>query len=146
MKALGIDFGEKRVGLAVSDADGRYAMPLKTLTRRSDRQVIEEIGSLVAEESVAWIVVGDPRKMDGSASSQSERTASFCKKLSSALGLPIETINESLTSHEASSRLRRSDLSARRRRELLDAVAAQILLQEALDRRHAETPTTQAGQ
>lgn len=139
VKALGIDFGEKRIGLAVSDAEGRYALAWRTLERRSDRQVIAELSELAAEESIEWLVIGDPRNLDGSSGSQSERVASFTKKLNDALGIPIETVNESLTSHEAAARLREANLPARRRRELLDSVAAQILLQEALDRRRSAT-------
>lgn len=137
MKAMGIDFGEKRVGLALSDADGRYAIPWKTLARQSDQQVIEELGALAAEESISLIVVGDPRKLDGSSGPQSKRVAAFSKKLAASLDLPLETVNESLTSHEALARLRDAGLTARQSRKQVDSLAAQILLQEALDRRHA---------
>ena len=140
MRALGIDFGEKRIGLAVSDAEGRYAIPWKTLTRRSDRQAIEELSALAKEESIELIVLGDPRNLDGSTGLQSERVEAFSRKLAAALDLPIETVNESLTSHEADSRLREAGLKARRRRERVDSLAAQILLQEALDRRRAAEP------
>ena len=140
MKALGIDFGEKRIGLAMSDAEGRYAIPYKTLTRRSDQQAIEELSALAEEESIELIVLGDPRNLDGSAGLQSERVAAFSRKLAAALDLPIETVNESLTSHEANSRLREAGLTARQRRERVDSLAAQILLQEALDRRRTPEP------
>ncbi|MCP4205029.1 MAG: Holliday junction resolvase RuvX [bacterium] len=140
MKALGIDFGEKRIGLAISDADGRFAMPWKTLARRNDQQAIEELGEIAAQESIDLIVAGDPRNLDGDAGPQSERVAAFLKKLSAALDLPIETVNESLTSREAHSRLRQAGLTARQRRERVDSLAAQILLQEALDRRRRADP------
>lgn len=141
MKALGIDFGEKRIGLAVSDAEGRYAIPWKTLPRRSDRQAIEDLRSLATEESIELLVIGDPRKLDGSAGEQSERVATFSRKLAAALRIPIETINESLTSHEAEERLRAAGLSDRKRRERVDSLAAQILLQEALDQKRRTQPT-----
>jgi putative Holliday junction resolvase len=140
MKALGIDFGEKRIGLAVSDAEGRYAIPWKTLTRSSDQQAIEALSALATEESIDLIVLGDPRNLDGTAGLQSERVAAFSRKLAAALDLPIETVNESLTSHEAHARLREAGLTARRRRERVDSLAAQILLQEALDRRRTAEP------
>jgi len=139
VKALGIDFGEKRIGLAVSDAAGRYALAWRTLERRSDQQAIAELAALAAEESIDWLVIGDPRNLDGSSGSQSERVAAFSRKLRDALQIPVEMVNESLTSHEAAARLREANLPARRRRELLDSMAAQILLQEALDRRSAAT-------
>lgn len=140
MKALGIDFGEKRIGLAVSDSEGHYAMPWKTLTRRNDQQAIEELRALAAEESIDLIVAGDPRNLDGSSGPQSARVAAFLKKLSAALELPIETVNESLTSREAHARLREAGLTERQRRGRVDSLAAQILLQEALDRRRVADP------
>lgn len=144
MKALGIDFGEKRIGLAVSDSDGRYAIPWKTLMRQSDQQAIEELGKLATEEAVDLVVIGDPRNLDGTAGPQSERVAAFAKKLTSALGLPLETVNESLTSHEANSRMRAAGLSGSKRKQHLDSLAAQILLQEALDRRRTEPTRSDA--
>ena len=140
MKALGIDFGEKRIGLAVSDTEGRYAIPWKTLTRHSDQQAIDELSALATEESIDLVVLGDPRNLDGSAGLQSERVAAFSRKLAAALALPIESVNESLTTHEAHSRLRDAGLTARQRRERVDCLAAQILLQEALDRRRTAKP------
>ena len=140
MKALGIDFGEKRIGLAVSDADCRYAIAWKTLARRNDQQAVEELGALVREEAIELIVAGDPRNLDGSAGPQSERVASFLTKLAAAVQLPIETVNESLTSREAHSRLREAGLTDRQRKQRVDALAAQILLQEALDRRRTADP------
>jgi len=135
VKALAIDFGEKRVGLAISDVEGRFAMPWKSLERRSDRQVIRELIALAKEESVELIVIGEPRRLDGAAGEQAQRVAGFSRKLASSIGLPIETVNESLTSREAEERLRAAGLNPRQRRQQIDSVAAQILLQEVLDRR-----------
>ncbi|MFQ5527141.1 MAG: Holliday junction resolvase RuvX [Thermoanaerobaculia bacterium] len=135
MKALAIDFGEKRVGLAISDLDGRYAMPLRTLERRSDVQVIQDLASLIEEESVELIVIGEPRNLNGSVGDQAKRVESFSRKLEKTVGVPIETVNESLTSREADARLRRAGYGPAQRRARVDAVAAQILLQEVLDRR-----------
>ena len=140
MRALGIDFGEKRIGLAISDAEGRYAIPWRTLVRHNDLQVIQELGVLAAEESIELIVAGDPRNLDGSIGPQSERVATFLKKLSAAVDLPIETVNESLTSREAHARLRAAGLTDRQRRVRVDSMAAQILLQEALDRNRMADP------
>lgn len=145
MKALGIDFGEKRIGLAVSDADGRFAIPWRTLTRRSDRQAIEELGKLATEESIDLIVIGDPRNLDGSVGPRAERVSAFAEKLTAALELPLETVNESLTSHEAEQRLRAAGLPRNRRRQRVDSLAAQILLQEALDRRRRTRDPGAAG-
>lgn len=135
MKALAIDFGERRVGLAISDVDGRLAIPWMTLERQSDNQIIEEVAALVEGESVELIVIGEPRGLDGSSSKQSRRVMSFAGKLGESIDLPIETVNESLTSREADARLREAGFGPQQRRARIDAVAAQILLQEVLDKR-----------
>jgi putative Holliday junction resolvase len=136
MKTLGIDFGERRIGLALSDPEGRLALPLRTLERTDDRRVIELIEAVVREEEVALLVVGEPRRpSDGGQTAASRRVRSFGEKLARATGLPVEWIDESHTSQEAESRLREAGVSAAQRARRIDAVAAQIVLQEALDRR-----------
>lgn len=135
MRVLGIDFGEKRVGLAISDADGRIATPLATIQRRSDEDAVTEIARIARQEEVTALVVGEPRGLDGHLGNATSRTGAFAAKLSLATGLPCEMVGETLTSVEAAARLREAGVSPRRRKELIDAVAAQIVLQEALDRR-----------
>ena len=136
MKTLGIDFGERRIGLALSDPEGRFALPLRTLERTDDRAAIERIRDIVIEEGVSRLVVGEPRRpVDGGETAAGRRVRSFGAKLARATGLPIEWIDESLTSHEAETRLREAGFARGRRALKLDALAAQIVLQEALDRR-----------
>lgn len=134
MRTLAIDFGERRIGLAISDARGRVAVPMDAIHRTSDRQALEELAALVAEESVERLVVGEPRRLDGSRGDAAERVGRFADKLAQATGLPIEMIDESLTSVEAAARM-----APRRKRRArdgrLDSIAAQILLQESLDLR-----------
>jgi len=136
MRALGIDFGERRIGLALSDPDGRLALPLRVLERTSDAAAVAAIAELAREQEVELLVVGEPRRVAGGAESETLRRArSFGEKLGAATGLPLEWIDESFTSAAAAERLREAGLDARRARGRIDAVAAQILLQEALDRR-----------
>ncbi len=135
MRFLGVDFGEKRVGLAVSDADASLATPLSTLTRRSDAQVIDELTRLVADEEIGAIVVGEPRGPGGSRGEAAERARSFARKLELATGLPVRLVDETLTSHAAAQRLGSRKRRGRREQGRLDAVAAQIILQQALDAR-----------
>ena len=135
MKTLAIDFGEKRVGIAISDADGRIAMPLTTLWRQSDAQIIAEIARITADEHVDDLVVGEPRRLDGSRGDAARRVASFARKLGGATGLPLTLLDESLTSREAERRLREAGVDPKSSPERVDAVAAQILLEEALSRR-----------
>jgi len=142
MRALGIDFGERRIGLALSDPEGRFALPHGVVERSSDRGAIAAIARLVVEEGVERLVVGEPRRpADGARGEAAERVRAFAAKLARATGLEIEWVDETLTSREAEERLRAAGGSRRARRDRLDAIAAQILLQEALDRRpEAERP------
>ena len=139
MRALGIDFGERRIGLALSDADGRLALPLRVLERASDAAAVAAIAEIAREHEVERLVVGEPRPFGERAGEPPGETArrarAFGEKLAAATGLPVEWVDEAFTSAAAAERLREAGLDARRARGKLDAVAAQILLQEALDRR-----------
>jgi putative Holliday junction resolvase len=132
MRSLGIDFGEKRIGLAISE--GALAVPLATLRRRDDGSAIAEIAGIARREGVGRLVVGEPRKLDGTRGPAAGRARRFAEKLAASTGLPLELVDEALTSVEAAERLRAAGIDPRRHPEKLDAVAAQILLQEALDR------------
>jgi len=134
MRALGIDFGEKRIGLAVSDPEGRFALPLGTVLRRNDRQAVRRIEEVAREHGVERLVLGEPVGVPGAADEFAERVRRFGRRLAETTGLPVELVDESLTSVEAAERLREAGVDPRREPERIDAVAAQILLQEALDR------------
>lgn len=142
LRALGIDFGERRIGLAISDPEGRLAVPLATLERRSDRSAVAQIAEIAAREGVERLVVGEPVGLDGRRGPAAERARAFAERLAERTGLPLTLIDEALTSVEATARLREAGGDPRGRRGRrqaaakgkIDAVAAQILLQEALDR------------
>jgi putative Holliday junction resolvase len=134
MRALGIDFGEKRIGLAVSDPEGRLAVPLTTLTRRNDRSALRQIAEIARQEGIGRLVLGEPLDLEGQSRPAAERVRRFGARLAEMTGLPLELVDESLTSAEAAGRLRRAGVATRRQPERIDAVAAQILLQEVLDR------------
>lgn len=133
MRSLGIDFGEKRIGLAISDPEGRLAVPLTTLVRRNDRSAIREIEEIARREGIGRLVLGEPIGLDGQRGEAAERVRRFGNRLAGITGLPVRLINESLTTVEAQERLRAAGIDPRREPERIDAVAAQILLQEALD-------------
>ena len=133
MKTLGVDFGERRIGLAISDAAGRWALPLTTLERRDDRSAIDRIAELARREEAERLVVGEPLRLDGSRGEAAARARSFADKLSRATGLPCTHVDEALTSRQASERLRQAGIDPRKHPERVDQIAAQILLQEALD-------------
>lgn len=134
MRALGIDFGERRIGVAISDPEGTYALPSETLARTDDRSALAAIAAIAVREGIAWIVVGEPLRADGSAGPPAVRARRFAARLGALSGLPVETLDETLTSREADERLREAGVPPARRRERRDALAAQLLLQEALDR------------
>lgn len=138
MRVLAIDFGERRVGLAVSDPEGRFALPLVTLARSSDLQVINEISAIVIEESIDLLVIGEPRRLDGSRGDAARRIASFAEKLQQRTELPYLLVDEALTSREAEERLRESGVDPRSHPERVDTMAAQILLEEVLARSAGE--------
>ncbi|MEA2559492.1 MAG: putative pre6S rRNA nuclease [Acidobacteriota bacterium] len=133
MRSLGIDFGERRIGLAISDPEGRLAVPLTTLERRNDRSAVREIAEIARREEVGRLVLGEPVGLDGQRGEAAERVRRFGNRLAGITGLPVRLINESLTTVEAQERLRAAGVDTRREPERIDAVAAQILLQEALD-------------
>jgi putative Holliday junction resolvase len=134
MRSLGIDFGEKRIGLAISDPDGRLAVPLATLERRNDRSALRQIAEIVRREGVERLILGEPKGLDGRGGENAERVRRFGARLAAMTGLPLERVDEALTSAEAASKLRQAGIGSRREPGRIDAVAAQILLQEVLDR------------
>lgn len=145
-RVLGIDFGEKRIGLAISDPGGRMALPLPTLVRRDDRSAMAAIAEIALREGVGRLVLGEPVRLDGSRGPAAERVRRFGRRLAARTGLPLGFVDESLTSVEAAARLRAAGIDPRRAPERIDAAAAQILLQEDLDRAAARDLKERSGQ
>ena len=135
MRILAIDFGERRIGVAISDASGTLPTPLVTLERRDDRSAVGALLEIIRDEGVEGLVVGEPRRLDGSRGDAARRAAGFAERLAAAADLPCELVDEALTSVEARERLRAAGVDVRRHPERVDAVAAQIILEEALARR-----------
>jgi putative Holliday junction resolvase len=133
-RLLAIDFGERRVGLALSDHDARFAVPYGTLRRTSDRDLLRRLRQIADEEQVDAVVLGEPRDPRGGEHPAKERIRRFAVALARTLERPVELVDESLTTVEAAARLREAGLDARRRPERLDALAAQVLLEEVLSR------------
>jgi putative holliday junction resolvase len=138
-RVLGIDIGTRRVGLAISDASGTLARPLTTLRVTSARdavdRVVREIARLADEDGgLAQIVVGIPKRLDGTASGENRRAEAFVAALGACTSVPIAREDERLTSREAESRLAERQRDWRARKLKLDAAAAAIILQDYLDR------------
>jgi putative Holliday junction resolvase len=139
VRALGIDVGERRIGLAISDASGTLARPLTTLAIKPGeglRRVVTEIERLTCEEGgLGVIVVGFPTRLDGTASDATTRVSAFIESLRLLTTIPIVSEDERLTSREAEQRLAVRERDWRKRKARLDAAAAAIFLQDFLDRR-----------
>src|SRR5262245_61458213 len=140
MRALGIDVGRRRVGLAISDASGTLARPLAALTVTGATDAVERVVACVSrltaeDDGLSAIVVGLPAKLDGRPTTETPYVAAFVKELKARTLVPIVTEDERLTSREAESRLAARERDWRKRKDKLDAAAAAIILQDYLDRR-----------
>ena len=134
MIVLGIDFGSKRIGLAISDAEGEFAFPLETLQRKALAQDLRAIKKLAGEREVEAVVVGLPLHMNGQAGPEAEAAKGFAAKLAESLSIPVDLMDERLTTAEAQRVLRAGGKSGRKRREKVDAVAASIILRSYLEK------------
>ncbi len=135
-RALGIDFGEKRIGLAVSDPTNTVATPLETLVRRSGkRPPYRVMAELAREHDVGQLVVGLPLGLDGEENVWCAEVRAMADKLSDVTGTPVAWVDERMTSVRAERALRSTGLSKSKRREKgrVDAAAAQLILQAWLD-------------
>ncbi len=130
---LGLDIGERRIGVALSDATGHLASPLTTLNARSEPQVLEQIVRLAREYQVIAVVVGLPLTLRGEVGPQAQVVQRFAAALEVALGLPLHFFDERLSSAAAEQMLRELGVKPARRREQIDQVAAAIILQDYLD-------------
>ncbi len=135
MRSLGLDIGDKRIGVAVSDPTGMLARPLLVLEREEDSTAVAAILKLVEEYDVRVIIAGLPRSMDGSLGSQAEKVRQFVEKLPAVSGVPVEYRDERLTTEAA-----KDLLKARGRKKVrfvekgaYDAAAAAVILQTYLN-------------
>lgn len=141
VRALGVDYGLRRIGLAISDASGTLARPLDTIDRARlphDRAAAGAVVARIAQiddEPIAVIVVGWPRRLDGSPNDQTPRVEAFAAELRRQTPVPVVLQDERLSSHEAEARLATREKDWRRRKAQLDAAAAAVILQDYLDTR-----------
>lgn len=142
MRFLGVDYGRKRIGLALSDAGAELARPWVTVaagpnpaaSAKAVRTEIERFGrETLGDDPIEAVVVGLPRRLNGEDNEQTASARQFAAALGQASGLPVHLQDERLTSHEADMRLREHERDWRVRKRQLDAAAAAILLQDYLD-------------
>ncbi len=136
-RVLGIDFGERRVGLALSDPTATIAQPLPTLTRRAgQRAPVSAIVEIIQQHEVARVVVGLPLSLAGTETEWTATVRAFAAKLQDRAAVPVDFIDERLSSVQAERAVRSSGLkrSDREQKHRIDAAAAVLLLQNYLDR------------
>jgi putative holliday junction resolvase len=138
MRALGLDVGARTVGVAMSDPLGLTAQALTTLRRTGLRADLAELRRLAEAHGVTRAVVGLPLNMDGSEGPSAARSRAFGEALAAALDVPVDFWDERLTTVAAERALREGEVSARKRRQLVDQVAAALILQGWLDARALE--------
>jgi len=133
MKILGIDYGEKRIGLALSDPSNMVARSLKVLKRNGTRRWLGEMKEIIEQNKIEKIVIGLPRNMNGSMGEKGKEVLAFVKVLEKVVNVPIVTWDERLTTVSAEKVLLQAELSRKKRRDILDKLSACIILQNYLD-------------
>lgn len=143
MRALGIDLGAKRIGIALSDSDGRLATPYDVVTRTKDKAADHrKIAALAAETGAEVLVVGLPLGLDGRSGRSASAARREADELAAATGLPVELWDERLTTVTAERDLAAIGLKGPARRKVVDKVAASVLLQAWLDHRRQTAEDT----
>lgn len=132
-RIMGLDIGDKTIGVAVSDLMGMTAQGVKTIKRTSKKNDIEEIKNIIKEKQVDKIVSGLPKNMNGTIGPQGERVQKFCELIKEETGLEIEFWDERLTTVAAERSLLEADVSRQKRKKVIDMLAAVRILQGYLD-------------
>ena len=139
MRVMGLDLGDKRIGVALSDPLGWTAQGLDVITGGGGAKGdIRRIKEIAVKHEVGKVVVGLPLNMDGSAGPRAEKARDFAGRLAAALGLPVELWDERLTTAEAERLLIEADVRRAGRRRVIDKMAAVLILQNYLDRKGSE--------
>lgn len=133
---LGIDPGEVRIGVAVSDNEGMLAVPVQTLQR--DRSAVATLVALIDEHTARLVVVGFPRSLSGDEGPAAVRSRAFASELAAASPVPVRLIDERLTTVSATRQLQEAGRTSRKSRQVVDQAAAVLILQTALEARRSQ--------
>ncbi|AKN29375.1 Holliday junction resolvase [Clostridium carboxidivorans P7] len=133
MRILGLDVGDRTIGVAVSDPLGFTAQGITTIRRKSQDADIKELKNICDEYNVETIVSGLPKNMNGTLGPQSEKVLKFCEVIKEKIGLPIKMWDERLTTVAAHRAMLEADLSRNKRKKIVDKMAAIYILQGYLD-------------
>ncbi|MFC2006693.1 Holliday junction resolvase RuvX [Chloroflexota bacterium] len=132
---MGLDIGDKRIGMALSDPRGILATPLTIIERSDERKSMETIISIVNQYEIGRIIVGLPLSMDGSIGQQAEKVKTFVRELSNQINVPVEFMDERLTTVSAKRLMQETVTRRTREKARDDAIAAALILQSYLDER-----------
>ncbi len=132
-RILAIDYGQRRVGLAISDQLRILAQPLPTIKVTSLNQLLDKIGKIIIEKDVVEIVIGMPYHMKGTPGKTAQQVTQFIQKLNKRFNIPVHQWDERLTSVAAQRTIREMGKSPSRHKEKIDQISAQLLLQSYLD-------------
>ncbi|WP_172193997.1 Holliday junction resolvase RuvX [Saccharibacillus qingshengii] len=133
MKLLGLDYGDRRIGVAVSDIFGWTAQGIEVVQRRDDGSHLQRIAELARLHEVGEVVVGLPKNMNGTIGPRGELCIEFAESLRELLGLPVHLWDERLTTVSAERTLLEADVSRKKRKQVVDKIAAGLILQNYLD-------------
>ncbi len=136
MRALGIDFGIKRVGLALSDPTGTLCSPYKTIDRTSRQALFDELLEIIQKETVEAVVVGLPLSLDGEDTLTTRQARNFAESLGRRTDVPIHLWDERLSSAEAEMELEMAGVFGSKRKKALDSQAAVIILRSWIENAH----------
>lgn len=134
MRTLGLDYGEVRVGLAISDPDGIISQPVGNVSANPHKELLNAIRKICSERGVGRLVVGLPINMNGTESDSTRKARKLGEEVAAATGLPVEFLDERLTTASAERLLVEADMSRRKRKDKIDSIAAAIILQAYLDK------------
>jgi len=134
LRILGIDLGEKRIGISISDELGITAQGLPTINVINEIEDLKNIKEIIEKYGVERIVLGFPKNMNGSIGKQAQKAISFAEKLKSSFQLPVELEDERLSTSKAEKFLISTDRSRKKRKKVIDKMSAVIILQSFLDR------------
>ncbi len=132
---MGLDVGARRIGVAITDELNRVAFPECVIENRKNDQVFERIGRLAEEKNIICIIVGLPVNMDGTCGKQAEKVIEFAESLEEKTEFEVKLWDERLSTREAEHVLISADMSRKKRKKVVDKMAAQLILQSYIDNR-----------
>jgi putative Holliday junction resolvase len=133
MKILALDYGTKRIGIALSDATRTLATPRPFLPADPFRKLVDSLKDMIRQEEISLIVVGVPRNMDGTYGDAAKNAQDFVLHLKEAIPLPVETVDERLSTVQAARQLQDKGKNTRKQKTLIDSESAAVFLQSYLD-------------